>query len=62
MLPEVDFYLLLEIREDRIVYRELPVQVVAHLPLHLVDLPQRKHALRHYTPRLVRVSVVAHDF
>jgi hypothetical protein len=32
---------------------QLPVQVLTHLLLHLVDLPQLKHALPNYTPRLI---------
>lgn len=40
---------------------ELPIQVVAHLALHLVDLPQRKHTLTNDTPGFVRVGVIADD-
>ena len=43
------------------IHIQLPLQVLAHLPLHLVDLAQLKHTLRDDTPRLIRVSVVADD-
>lgn len=39
--------------------REHPLEIRAHLPLHLVDLLQRKHALTNYTPRLFRIRIVA---
>jgi hypothetical protein len=50
----------LEIAQDRVVDSEFPVQIAAHLPLHLVDLPQRKHPLCHDPPGLVRVRIVAY--
>jgi len=37
---------------------EVPLEVTAHFPLHLVDLLEREHLLRHYAPRLVGVGVV----
>lgn len=40
---------------------EVPLKVAAHFPLHLVDLLEREHLLRHYAPRLVGVSVVTND-
>jgi len=39
----------------------VPLQIRAHFALHLVDFPEREHALTDDTPRLVRVSVVADD-
>lgn len=52
---------LLEGGEYGIVYGELPVQIIAHLALHLVDLAQGEHALGDDAPGLVGVGVVAHD-
>lgn len=40
---------------------QVPLQVPAHLPLHLVHLLQLEHLLRDDTPTLVRVRVVADD-
>ena len=40
---------------------ELPLQVRAHLELHLVDLPESEHTLTGDTPRFVGVSVIADD-
>ena len=40
---------------------ELPLQVGAHLALHLVDFPKGEHTLADYTPRLVGVCVIADD-
>ena len=40
---------------------EHPVEVAAHLALHVVDLTKGKHALGDNAPRLVRVRVVAND-
>ena len=40
---------------------KLPLEVGAHLPLHLVDLPEDVHTLTDDTPRLVGVSVIADD-
>ena len=42
-------------------YVELPLQVGAHLALHLVDLPERKHSLTDDAPRFVGVCVIADD-
>lgn len=52
---------MLEVGEDRGIDSELPVQITTHLPLHLIDFPQREHILRHYTPGLVGIGVVADD-
>ena len=41
---------------------QIPLEVAAHLSLHLVDLLERKHLLRDDRPRLVRVRVVTDDF
>lgn len=41
---------------------ETPLEVAAHLALHLVDLAQGEHALADDAPRLVRVRVVANNF
>jgi hypothetical protein len=38
---------------------DLPVQVPTHLLLRLIDFPQLKHSLPNYTPRFVRIRVVA---
>jgi hypothetical protein len=40
---------------------ELPLEVRAHLPLHLVDLPKGEHTLTDDTPGLVGVGVIAYD-
>jgi hypothetical protein len=40
---------------------QLPLKVGAHLPLHLVDLPQSEHTLTNDAPGLVRVGVIADD-
>jgi hypothetical protein len=40
---------------------EVPLEIAAHLSLHLVDLFEREHLLRDDTPRLVRVGVVTDD-
>lgn len=46
----------LKVAQRRRIDVELPLQVGAHLPLHLVDLPKREHTLTDSAPRLVRVS------
>jgi hypothetical protein len=51
----------LKVAQRRGVDVELPLQVGAHLPFHLVDLPERKHALSNDTPRLVRIRIVTYD-
>jgi hypothetical protein len=43
------------------VYVKLPLQVGAHLTLHLVDLPERKHSLTDDAPGFVGVCVIADD-
>jgi hypothetical protein len=40
---------------------DVPLEVGAHLPLHLVDLLEAKHLLCNYAPRMVRVCVIADD-
>jgi hypothetical protein len=40
---------------------QLPIEVLAHLPLHLVDLSQQEHALPDDAPGLVRIGVIAYD-
>jgi len=40
----------LKVAQRRGVDVELPLQVGAHLPFHLIDLPERKHALSNDTP------------
>jgi len=52
---------MLKIAQRRRIDIELPLQVGAHLSFHLVDLPERKHALADDTPRLVGIRVVAND-
>lgn len=51
----------LKVAQRRGVDVELPLQVGAHLPFHLVDLPERKHALSNDAPRLVRIRIVTYD-
>lgn len=41
---------------------QVPLEVTAHLALHLIDLLEGEHALAHDTPGLVGVRVVADDF
>ena len=60
ILLEILPYHLLEIGKDWVVDGQLPVQIGAHLPLHLVDLPQRKHALSDDAPGLVGICVITH--
>jgi hypothetical protein len=50
---EIVAYAALKVAQRGRVDVQLPLQVGAHLPLHLVDLPQRKHALANYAPGLV---------
>ena len=40
---------------------KLPLQVRAHLALHLVNLPEGKHSLTDDTPGLVGVGVITDD-
>ena len=40
---------------------ELPFQVGTHLPLHLVNLPEGKHALTNNTPGFVGIGIIAYD-
>jgi hypothetical protein len=40
---------------------EVPLEVGAHLPLHLIDLLAGKHMLCDYGPRTGRVGVIADD-
>ena len=51
----------LKVAQRRGVDVELPLQVGAHLPFHLIDLPERKHALSNDTPRLVGTSAIIDD-
>jgi hypothetical protein len=43
----------LEVAENSIVDGEFPVEVAAHLALHLVDLAESEHALSDDAPRFV---------
>jgi len=52
---------MLKIAQRQEVSVELPLQVGAHLPFHLVGLPECKHALANDTPRLVQISVITDD-
>jgi len=52
---------MLKIAQCQEVSVELPLRVGAHLPFHLVGLPECKHALANDTPQLVQISVVADD-
>ena len=58
---EVSAHLLLELLEGAGLDVELPFEVGAHFPLHLVALPEGEHALADDGPGLVRVGVVADD-
>jgi len=51
-----------ELGEGGVVDGELPLEIRAHLALHLVDLAKIEHALSDDGPRIVPVSVVADDF
>jgi hypothetical protein len=55
---EIMAYAALKVAQRRGVNVQLPLQVGAHLPLHLVDLAERKHALANDAPGLVGVRVV----
>jgi hypothetical protein len=59
----VIIYRVLEPFQGRRLDIEFPTQILTHLALHLVDLPQLKHPLPDYTPGIVRgrVSVVIDD-
>jgi len=52
---------MLKIVQHQEVSIELPLRVGAHLPFHLVGLPECKHALANDIPRLVQISVIADD-
>ena len=52
----------LELLEGTRLNVQLPVEILAHLVLHLVDLPELKHALAGDRPGLVRVGVIADHF
>ena len=51
----------LELFQSRQLDVQLPIEVLAHLPLHLVDLSQLEHALPDDAPGLVRIGVIAYD-
>jgi len=51
----------LEIREDGVVNGDFPIEITTHLAFHLVDLPERKHALGNDAPRFVRICIIAND-
>jgi hypothetical protein len=51
----------LELLERARLHVQLPLEVRTHLPLHLVDLPERKHPLTDDAPGLVGVGVIAYD-
>lgn len=53
VFTKVGFDGFLKVGKDRVVHGELPVQIVTHLPLHLIHLTEAKHALSNNTPRLV---------
>ena len=55
---EVTAHLRFEIAQDRRLDVELPLEIAAHLALHLVDLAEGEHALAHDAPGLVGVGVV----
>lgn len=52
----------LELLQHRWIYIQCPIQIVAHLPVHLVDFTQLKHSLRDDRPQLVRIGIVPYDF
>ena len=43
----------LELLQRRQIYIQCPIQIVAHLPVHLVDFTQLKHSLHDDRPQLV---------
>ena len=47
---EIPAHLVLELPELGGIHIQLPLQIAAHLPLHLVDLPQREHLLSYNQP------------
>ena len=51
----------LELLESTRLNVQLPIEILAHLALHLVDLAEGKHALADDAPGLVGVGVVADD-
>lgn len=57
ILAQHRFELLQLLRRDV----EDPLEVAAHLSLHLVDLAKGEHSLPDDAPRLVGVGIVAHD-
>lgn len=58
---EVAAHLRLEVTQDRGLDVKLPLEVAAHLALHLVDLAEGEHALAHDAPGFVGVGVVTDD-
>ena len=61
VLSEVFLYSLFEAGEDRVDHCELPVKVRAHLPFHLVELPECENALSDDTPRFVGINIITHN-
>ncbi len=51
----------LKVTQRRRIDAELPLQVRAHLLLHLVDLPKCERPLTNNTPRLVRISIITYN-
>ena len=49
------------VRKDRVINGDLPIEIITYFPFHLVDLPERKDALGSDAPRFVRVCIVAND-
>ena len=52
----------LELLQRCQVYIQCPIQIVAHLPVHLVDFTRLKHSLHDDRPQLVRIGIVPYDF
>lgn len=52
---------ILEFLEGQRVHIELPLEILAHLALHLINFPELEHALCHNAPRFVGVRIVTDD-
>ncbi len=51
----------LKVTQHQRIDAELPLQVRAHLPLHLVDLLKCECPLTNNTPQLVRISIITYN-
>ena len=61
-LPEVGFNCFFKVSENRVIHSEFPVQISAHLPLHLIHLARGEYVLNNNMPWLVRICIIAHGF